>query len=192
MVYYPESDSHIRIKVKVVLDLTGYVTKKELECATGVHTTDLAATKDFVALKAEVNKLDLNKLVKVPTSLNNLETKVDDLGVGKLKTDHVDLKKLYDAVDNEVDKNTKLNPLNTKINTMNQYNTDKQNLEKILRVTTSVLNKNIKEVDKKIPELSGSVKKIDYDAKSSYMERKHITTSDYIKFTSDILDAKIK
>ena len=42
--------------------------------------------KDFIALKAEIDKLDINKLVNVPTSFNNLKTKSDDLDVGKLKT----------------------------------------------------------------------------------------------------------
>ena len=40
--------------------------------------------KEFIALKAEVDKLDINKLVNVPTSLNSLKTKVDDSYVGKL------------------------------------------------------------------------------------------------------------
>ena len=62
-------------------------------------------------MKAEVDKLDINKLVNVPTSLNNLKTKVDDLDVGKLKTVPVTLKKLSDLVDNEVIKNTKFNTL---------------------------------------------------------------------------------
>ena len=38
--------------------------------ATDVDTSDLAAKKDFVALKAEVEKPDINKQIKVPTSLN--------------------------------------------------------------------------------------------------------------------------
>ena len=88
MSYYPEPGSHIRDKVKVVLDLSNYATKKELEHATGIDTSDLTAKKDFVALKAEVDKLDIDKLqlVNLPTSLNNLKIKVDDLDVGKLKT----------------------------------------------------------------------------------------------------------
>ena len=67
-------------------------------------------------MKAELDKLDINKLVNVPTSLNNLKTKGDDLEVGKLKTVPADLKKLSDAVDNEVAKNTKFNTLKTKVN----------------------------------------------------------------------------
>ena len=114
MSYYPEPDIHIRDKVKVVLDLTNYATKKELEHATGINTSDLAAKKDFIALKDEVDKLDINKLTNIPTSLNNLKTKVDDLDVGKLKTVSVDLKKLSNVVDNEVLKNTNFNTLKTK------------------------------------------------------------------------------
>ena len=45
MSYYPEPDSHIRDKVEVVLDFSNYATKKELDCATGVNTSDLAAKK---------------------------------------------------------------------------------------------------------------------------------------------------
>ena len=79
--------------------MSNYATKKELGHATDVDTFDLAAKKDFIALKAEVDKLHSNN---VPTSLNNLKTKVAGLDVGKLKTVLVELKKLSDAVDNEV------------------------------------------------------------------------------------------
>ena len=118
MSYYPEPDSHIRDKVKVVLDLSNYVTKKELEHATGIDTSDLAAKKDFIALKAEVGKLNINKLVNVPTTLNNLKTKVNDLDVGKSKTVSIDLKKLIVVVHNDVVKNTKFNTLKTKVNNL--------------------------------------------------------------------------
>ena len=90
MSHYPQRDSHIRDKVKVVLNLSNYATKKELEHATGVDTSDLAAKKAFIALKAEVEKLDFNKFVNVPTSLNDLKTKVDDLDVGGLKNVPID------------------------------------------------------------------------------------------------------
>ena len=45
-------------------------------------------------------------MVTVWTSLNNLKTKIDDLGVGRLKTVPVDLKKLIDVVSKEVVNNT--------------------------------------------------------------------------------------
>ena len=75
--------------------MSNYATKEELDYATGVDTSDLGAERDFITLKAEVDKLDVTKLINVPTSLNNLETEVDDdLDVGKLKTFPLDLKKL--------------------------------------------------------------------------------------------------
>ena len=94
MSYYPEQDSHIRNKVKIVLDLSNYATKKELEHATIVDTSDLAAKKYFIALKVEAGKLDINKLINVPTALNNSKTKVDESDIGELKTVSVDLRKL--------------------------------------------------------------------------------------------------
>ena len=50
-------------------------------------------------MKDEVNKLDINKLTHVSTSLNNFKTNVDDLDAVKLKTVPVDLKKVSDLVD---------------------------------------------------------------------------------------------
>ena len=73
MSYYPESDSHITDKNKVVLKLPNYATKKELDHATDVDTSDLVPKKDFIALKAEVDKQGIAKLVNVPTNLNNLK-----------------------------------------------------------------------------------------------------------------------
>ena len=50
-------------------------------------------------MKADAGKLDINKLVNVPTSFINVKTKVVDLDVGKLKTVPTVLKKLSDEVD---------------------------------------------------------------------------------------------
>ena len=149
MIYYRESYSIIKDKVKVVLDLSNYATKKQSEYATDINTSDLSAKKDFIALKAEVDKLDIKKLTNVPTSLNSLRTKVDHLDVGELKTVPVDLKKLSDVVDNEIVKNTKFITLETKVNRkenkripdattfihINQNDTDKPNLEMSIKNT---------------------------------------------------------
>ena len=111
MSYYPEADSHINNKVKVVLELLNYTTKK-LEKATSVDTSNLAVKSNFTALKNEVDKLHINELGNFPTSFNNFKTKLDDLNVDKLKTAPEDLKKLYDVVSKEVIKNTKSNKRN--------------------------------------------------------------------------------
>ena len=80
--HYPEPNSHIRDEVKVVLDLLNYTIKKELNDATSVYIFHLGIIRDFVAF---------NKLVNVPSGLNNLKTKVDGLDVYNLKSVPVDL-----------------------------------------------------------------------------------------------------
>ena len=57
-------------------------------------------------MKPKYDKLNINELVNVPTSFNNLKTKVNVIDVCKLKTVPVDLKKLIDVVDNVAVKNT--------------------------------------------------------------------------------------
>ena len=74
--------------------------------------------KHFIVLKAGVDKIDINKLINVPTSLNNLKINADDLDVGKFKTVPAGLKKLSDVVDNELVKSTKFNTLKAKVNTL--------------------------------------------------------------------------
>ena len=50
--------------------------------------------------------------------MNNLETKVDDLDVGELKTVPIDLKQFRDAVSKEVVKKAVDNKVNTKLNNL--------------------------------------------------------------------------
>ena len=71
-------------------------------------------------MKAEIGKLDINKLINVPTSLNNLKTKVVDLDVGELKFVPTDWKKLSHVVKNEFMKNTKFNTLKMKVNKLDK------------------------------------------------------------------------
>ena len=49
-------------------------------------------------MKAKVDKLDINELVKVPTAVNDLKTTLEKLDVGKLKAVPKDLKKVNDVV----------------------------------------------------------------------------------------------
>ena len=44
----------------------------------------------MIALKTEVDKLDINKLVNIPTSMKTFKTKVDSLNVDKFETALVD------------------------------------------------------------------------------------------------------
>ena len=91
--YLPKPKS-LGANVKAELDLSNYATKADLKNATGVDTSKFAKKIDLASLKSEVDKLDIDKLEKVPTGLNSLENKVDKLNVDKLVRGPVDLSKL--------------------------------------------------------------------------------------------------
>ena len=76
--------------------------------------------------------------------------------------------------------------LNTKFKEIEKKRTNVSGL-----VATNVLNTKPKEDEGKISNVSGLVKK-DYDAKIWVIGKKYFTTSDYNKFTKEILDEKIK
>ena len=78
MIYYPELDSQINKNVKIKLDLSNYDSKIELEGSTGIDTSNFASKGDFIDLKVEVGKLDINKLVNVLNGMNNVKTKVEN------------------------------------------------------------------------------------------------------------------
>ena len=50
--------------INVKVDLSNYSTKADLQNATGIDTSKLAAKSDLPSLKAEVDKLDVDKLKK--------------------------------------------------------------------------------------------------------------------------------
>ena len=60
---------------------------------TGVDIFNLAAEKDFIALKAEVDQLDISRVINDITGLNNLRTTVSNLDVDMLKTVSVNSRK---------------------------------------------------------------------------------------------------
>ena len=108
------------------------------------------------------------------------------------------MKKIGDAVDKEVVKNTKFNTLKTKVNKIdkktliyiNQYIPDKQSVEK-----------RIENVDKQITEVCGLVTTDTFTAAKNAilsvnekikLENVCITLTDYNKFMKGIFVAKIK
>ena len=58
--------------------LTNYVSKK-VNDATDNDTSNLGVKRDFIVLKVEVAKLDINNFVNIPTGLKN--EKADDLEI---------------------------------------------------------------------------------------------------------------
>ena len=93
--YFPEPKGG---RVKIEEDLPNYATKADLKNRTGVETSSFAKKTDLASSKSNVDKLDIDKLKKVPTNLNNLKSKVDKLDIDKLVPIPVDLSKLSDIV----------------------------------------------------------------------------------------------
>ena len=91
--------------------MSNYVTKTDLKNVTDVDTSSFALKTNWVSLKTEVDKLDIDKLLPVP----------------------VDLSKLSDVVKNDVVKKTVYDQLVAKANNIDtsdfalktKYQTDK-------------------------------------------------------------------
>ena len=112
--YFPKPSSHEE-NMKVKIDLTNYVTNEDIKNITQVDNSSFALKTNSSSIKAEVDKLDIDKLVPVPNDLSKLNNVVKNDVVKK-----VDYNKLVAKVDN-IDTNDFV--LKTK------YSTDKAELE---------------------------------------------------------------
>ena len=115
------------------MDLSNYATKADLKNETEVDTSQLASKSDLASLKAEVDKIDVDKL------------------------------KLSNVVNNEVVKKTVYDKLVAKVSNIDtsgfvlktKYNTDKTESEKKIPDATDFVKKaNLPELENKIPDIS--------------------------------------
>ena len=75
--YYPPYKSSSN-NIKVELDLNNYATKTDLNNITHVDTSSFASKTNLAALKAEVDKIDVDKLKTVPVDLAQLTNAVEN------------------------------------------------------------------------------------------------------------------
>ena len=132
--------------IKVKIDLSNYATKEDIKNITHVDTSSFASKTNLSNLKTEVDQLDIEKLVPVPTDLSKLSN-VGENGVVK-KTVY---NKLVAKVDN-VDTSDFV--LKTK------YDTDKAELEKKIPNRSNLATKTaLTTVENKIHDTSNVVTK---------------------------------
>ena len=113
--YFPKWYEPFGGDINVKVDLSNYETKTDLKNVTHVDTSSFALKTNLAILKAEVDKLDIDKLVPVP----------------------VDLSKPSDVVKNDVVKKTVYDKLVAKVNSIDtrryvlkvKYDTDKSEIE---------------------------------------------------------------
>ena len=140
--------------VKVELDLKNYATKEELKNITHVVTSSFALKANLAFLKTEVDKLDIPKLMTVPTDLSKLTNKVaNDL------VEETDFNLLKNKVDNNKTDNDNLetkvnnNDTTTKTN-INNLKTKVDNIDLTKYVLKSNYGTKIGNLELKIPDVS--------------------------------------
>ena len=147
--YFPKPQSHEE-NIKVKIDLSDYATKEDIKNITHIDTSNFALKTNLSSLKTEVDKLDIDKLVPVPT----------------------DLSKLSNVVKNDVVKKAICNKLVAKVDNIDtsrfilktKYSTDKSELENKIPDTINLVKKTdynakITEIENKIPDISNLVPK---------------------------------
>ena len=144
--FYPEPYEPFGGDINVTVDLSNYATKTDLKNVTHVDTSSFALKTNLATLKTEVDKLDIDKSVPLPT----------------------DLRKLSNVVKNNVVKKDVYNKLISKVNKIDtndfvlktKYQTDKTELEnKISNVTDFVKEAKLTELENKIPDICNLCKK---------------------------------
>ena len=138
--YFPKPQSH-KENIKIKIDLSNYATKTDLKNIMHVDTSGFALKTNLSSLKTEVDKLDIDKLVPVPT----------------------DLSKLSNVVKNDVVKKAVYNKLVAEVDTIDtskiilktKYDTDKTKLEnKIPHISNLATKTAVTTVKNKIPDTS--------------------------------------
>ena len=189
--------------INVKVDLSNYATKSDIKNIWYADTSGFALKTNLASLKIEVDKLDIDKLVPVPT----------------------DLSKLNNVVENDVVKKTVYDKLVSKVDNINTstfilkitYDTDKSELENKIADTSGLVKKtdyNTKttEIEGKIPDVSNLVtktaltadvsnlvKKTDYNTKikeiennlSNHNHDKYITTPEFNTLAADVFNARL-
>ena len=74
--YFPTHYEPFGGDINVKVDLSKYATKSDIKNISHVDTSSFALKTNLANLKTEVDKLDIDKLVSVPTDLSKLSNLV--------------------------------------------------------------------------------------------------------------------
>ena len=139
--YFPKPFRNVGGNINVKVDLSNYATKTGIKNISHVDTSSFPLKAILANLKPEVEKSDIEKLVRIP----------------------VDLSKLSDVVKNDVVKKTIYDKLVAKVDNIDtsnfvlktKYNNDKTELEKKIHDVNNLVKKTkLTELGNKIPDIS--------------------------------------
>ena len=203
--FYAKSFRSFRRNINVKVDLSNYAKKSDIKNISHVDTSSFALK---INLKTQVDKLDIDRLVPVPT----------------------DLSKLSNVIKNDVVKKTVYDKLVTKVNNIDtsgfvlktKYDTDKSELENKIPSINGLVKKTnhdskISEIEGKIPDISNLatktalatvenknsvsnlVKNTNSDTKVTEIENKlnkhnhdkYIDTQEFNNLASDVFNARL-
>ena len=85
--YFPKSYEPFGGDINAKVDLSNYAAKADVKNITHVDTSSFALKTNLANLKTEVDKLDIDKLVPVPTDLSKLSNAVNTEVVKKTDYD---------------------------------------------------------------------------------------------------------
>ena len=126
--YFPKPYEPFGGDINVKVDLSNYATKTDIKNISHVDTSSFALKTNLANLKHEVDKLDIDKLVPVPTDLSKLSDVAKNAVVKK------------DVYDKLVAKVNNIDPSGFLLKT--KYDTNKLELENKIPDTSSLVKKN--------------------------------------------------
>ena len=82
--YFPKPYESFGRDINVTVDLSNYATKADIKNITHIDTSRFAFKTNLAYLKNDVDELDIDKLVPVPTDLSRLSNVVKMMLLKKL------------------------------------------------------------------------------------------------------------
>ena len=166
--YFPKPYEPFGGDINVKVDLSNYATKADIKNISRVDTSSFALKKNLANLKAEVDKLDIAKLVPVPTDLSKLSNVLKNDVIRKTYY-NAKITEIENKIPNTINLATK-NALTTVENKIpdtsglvkkTDYNTKITEIEgKILDIGNLATKTELTTVENKIYDISGLATKI--------------------------------
>ena len=205
--YFPKPFRSLGGNINVKVDLSNYATKSDIKNISHVDTSSFALKTNLANLKTEVDKLDIDKVVSIPTDLSKLSDLVKNYVIKK--TDYnakiAEMENKTPDISNLATK-TSLNAVENKIPDASglfkktDYNTKiAETGGKIPDISNLATKTALTSIENKIPNISNLVKKTDYNTKvtdiknklNNHNHDKYIDTPEFNKLAADIFNARL-